>query len=67
VELGAVTAEAEARVTSGEEGARLFADVAARYPFFREHQAGIQRTIPVIVLTRPDGQGFHTPPATSRS
>jgi F420H(2)-dependent quinone reductase len=58
VEVGAVTAEAEALVTSGEEGARLFADVAARYPFFLEHQAGIQRTIPVVVLTRLDGQGF---------
>jgi deazaflavin-dependent oxidoreductase (nitroreductase family) len=58
VEVGRQTVEAEARVTSGEERDQLFADIAARYPFFLEHQAGTERTIPVIVLTRLDGHGF---------
>jgi hypothetical protein len=39
-------------VTSGEERARLFAGIVGRYPFFADHQAGVDREIPVVALRR---------------
>jgi deazaflavin-dependent oxidoreductase (nitroreductase family) len=52
VEHGAETFPATATPAAGEERDRLFADIAARYPFFADHQAKVTRTIPVVVLTR---------------
>jgi hypothetical protein len=31
---------------------RLFDGIVAKYPFFVDHQAGVTRTIPVVVLAR---------------
>ncbi|MDQ6771927.1 MAG: nitroreductase family deazaflavin-dependent oxidoreductase [Candidatus Dormibacteraeota bacterium] len=62
VEVRAETALASAREATGAERDQLFADIAAQHPFFLDHQAGISRPIPVVVLTRRDGQSFAFPP-----
>jgi deazaflavin-dependent oxidoreductase (nitroreductase family) len=55
VEVGPQTYEATAVVTTGEERERLFAAIQEKYPFFTEHQAGVERQIPVVALERVPG------------
>ena len=53
VELpGADTFEATVHEAEGDERERLFAAQVAIMPFFADYQAGTERTIPVLVLTR---------------
>jgi len=52
VEVGDQVYEATAVVTQGEERDRLFGEIAERYPFFIDHQAKIDRQIPVVALER---------------
>lgn len=52
VEVDAEKYEATAEVPSGTERDRLFDGIVAKYPFFADHQAGVTRTIPVVVLVR---------------
>jgi deazaflavin-dependent oxidoreductase (nitroreductase family) len=54
VEVGSESYPATAVVTEGAERDRLFAGICERYPFFVEHQAGVERTIPVVALVRKD-------------
>jgi deazaflavin-dependent oxidoreductase (nitroreductase family) len=44
--------DAIAVVATGAERDRLFGEVARRYPFFADHQAGVARQIPVVALER---------------
>jgi deazaflavin-dependent oxidoreductase (nitroreductase family) len=50
VEVDGRSYETIAAVTEGAERDRLFAAVVAQYPFFADHQAKVQRAIPVIAL-----------------
>jgi deazaflavin-dependent oxidoreductase (nitroreductase family) len=52
VEVDAEKYQATAEVPSGAERDRLFAGIVEKYPFFADHQAGVTRTIPVVVLVR---------------
>ena len=52
VEVDAERFEATAEVPGGAERDRLFAGIVEKYPFFTDHQAGVTRTIPVVVLVR---------------
>lgn len=52
VEIEADSYDATAVVPEGEERDRIFGPIAEQYPFFADHQAGIERTIPVVVLER---------------
>lgn len=53
VEVGTETFEADAEVLdSGAERDRLYEQMAAGLPAFRDYQAATDRTIPVVVLTR---------------
>ena len=52
VEANGETYPATAVVTQGAERDRLFKAIAAQYPFFNDHQANIDRTIPVVALER---------------
>jgi deazaflavin-dependent oxidoreductase (nitroreductase family) len=52
VEVGDETFEAVATPTQDEERERLWAMLKERYPFFADHEAKTDRTIPVVVLTR---------------
>ena len=52
VEVTGETYPARARVTTGEERERLWADITRQYPFFLDHQAKITRTIPIVSLDR---------------
>jgi deazaflavin-dependent oxidoreductase (nitroreductase family) len=52
VEADGETYAASAIAMTGEERARLFAQIAAHYPFFNGHQAKISREIPVVALVR---------------
>jgi deazaflavin-dependent oxidoreductase (nitroreductase family) len=54
VEVGSDTLEVKARVTSGEERARLFERQAERFPQFAEYARKTTRQIPVIALERTD-------------
>lgn len=45
---------ATAVVTKGAERERLFMAIAAQYPFFNDHQAQIDRTIPVVAIERAE-------------
>jgi deazaflavin-dependent oxidoreductase (nitroreductase family) len=54
VEVGPEVYDATAVVTTGDERARLWADIVAQYPFFADHQAGVSREIPVVALVRRD-------------
>ena len=54
----AVTVEAEGRQyaatatpAKGADRDELFGRIVAQYPFFADHQKGIERTIPVVQLT----------------
>jgi deazaflavin-dependent oxidoreductase (nitroreductase family) len=52
VEVDGEEYPATAVVTAGEERDRLFASTIERYPFFADHQAAVDRTIPVVALVR---------------
>jgi|SRR5215467_6046809 len=52
VEVGDESYDAIAVVTKGVEYDALWAHIVASYPFFAEHQARIDRTIPVVALER---------------
>ncbi|MCU1354214.1 MAG: nitroreductase family deazaflavin-dependent oxidoreductase [Acidimicrobiales bacterium] len=52
VEIGDDRYEAEAQVLSGAERDEIYARQAEAYPGFAEYQAGTERVIPVIALTR---------------
>jgi len=52
VEVAGETYQAAAIPVSGVERDRLFARIVDQYPFFRDHQAAIEREIPVVALTR---------------
>ena len=42
--------EARARTATGDERARLWAELVAGHPFFADHQAGTEREIPLVLL-----------------
>ena len=52
VEVGDETYEAIATPATGAEYERLWGMITELYPFFAEHQAGTDRTIPIVMLTR---------------
>jgi deazaflavin-dependent oxidoreductase (nitroreductase family) len=56
VEVGGEAYDATAIVTTGEERVRLFSDIAEKYPFFNDHQAKINREIPVVALVRDSAE-----------
>ncbi len=55
VEVDGATYPATATPLQGEEYTQTVARIVERYPFFREHQAGISRRIPVVALVRRPG------------
>jgi len=54
VELPGETFTAVARTAVGEERARLWAALLESHPFFADHQADIDREIPLVVLERQE-------------
>lgn len=50
VEVGTQTVDVHATVLKGDERDRIFALQVARFPFFRDMQARLQRQIPVVRL-----------------
>lgn len=52
VEAEGETFPAEATPLAGEERDRVFDAIVQDYPFFRDHQAGVSRRIPVVALRR---------------
>ncbi|MCC7021931.1 MAG: nitroreductase family deazaflavin-dependent oxidoreductase [Thermomicrobiales bacterium] len=52
VEVEGETFPAEATPLLGEERDRVFDAITRDYPFFRDHQAGVSRKIPVVALRR---------------
>ena len=52
VEVGTDKYEARARITVGEECARLYKQMADAMPNFKEYQEKTDREIPVVVLSR---------------
>ena len=55
VERGSETFRARARTAEGQERARLFAQHAARMPFFAAYERAVTaRQIPVVILERVD-------------
>lgn len=67
VEVGEERYPAVARALTGAEYDAAWADITARLPFFLDHQAGVQRRIPVVELARrttarPPGHPFGRPP-----
>jgi F420H(2)-dependent quinone reductase len=52
VEHGGEEYQATAVVPADDERDKLFAEVVHRYSFFGEHQAGVDRKIPVVELVR---------------
>jgi deazaflavin-dependent oxidoreductase (nitroreductase family) len=52
VEAAGEVYAATATPLKGEERDRQFSRIAAQYPFFNDHQAGVNRPIPVVALTR---------------
>jgi deazaflavin-dependent oxidoreductase (nitroreductase family) len=52
VELSHDAYDAVATTTEGEEREALWAMLKATYPFFVDHEAKADRTIPVVALTR---------------
>jgi deazaflavin-dependent oxidoreductase (nitroreductase family) len=52
VEVAGERYEATAVATAGEERERLWARIVEQYPFFGDHQAQVERTIPVVSMTR---------------
>ncbi|GAA3451257.1 nitroreductase family deazaflavin-dependent oxidoreductase [Dactylosporangium matsuzakiense] len=54
VEIDGEEYPATARPATGSDRDGLFERIAAQYPFFADHQAGIERRIPVVELVRRD-------------
>jgi deazaflavin-dependent oxidoreductase (nitroreductase family) len=52
LEIGDETYDATATTAEGAERARLWSMLKETYPFFADHEAKTDRTIPVVVLTR---------------
>jgi deazaflavin-dependent oxidoreductase (nitroreductase family) len=52
VERGSETYPATATVLTGDERARLWAEITAANPFFLDHEKKANREIPVVALTR---------------
>lgn len=52
VEVGDETYDARAEPLQGQERERVWAMLKDNYPFFAEHEAKTDRTIPVVALTR---------------
>ena len=52
VEIGTERFPVRARIAEGEERDALYAEQSRRYPIFATYQAGVDRTIPVVVLER---------------
>jgi F420H(2)-dependent quinone reductase len=52
VEVDGEEYPATARPAEGADRDALFARIVERYPFFTDHQAGVDRTIPVVELIR---------------
>lgn len=52
VEIGADAYPATATVATGDERARLWAEITGLYPFFLDHEQKANREIPLVVLTR---------------
>jgi len=52
VEVGDETYDALAEPLEGEQRERTWAMLKENYPFFAEHEAKTERTIPVVALTR---------------
>jgi deazaflavin-dependent oxidoreductase (nitroreductase family) len=52
VELDAESYDAVATPLAGAERDRVWAELKRLYPFFVDHEAATQRTIPVVALTR---------------
>jgi F420H(2)-dependent quinone reductase len=52
VEVDGEEYRATAAVTTGADRDQLFAEISRQYPFFTDHQAGVDRTIPVVKLIR---------------
>lgn len=52
VELPDQTYRSEAEILDGPEYDRLWAEITAGYPFFLEHQAKVERRIPLVRLRR---------------
>jgi deazaflavin-dependent oxidoreductase (nitroreductase family) len=52
VEVGDQDYEATAHALEGQEYTDVFDWIATDYPFFGEYQENVERTIPVIALTR---------------
>src|SRR5579859_3184248 len=52
VEIGDETYQGLAVPTEGAERERLWTMLKAKYPFFAEHEAKTERTIPVVELRR---------------
>lgn len=54
VEYGTERFAARAEVAQEPERSRLYAKMAARYPFFGRYERETERTIPLLTLTRQD-------------
>jgi deazaflavin-dependent oxidoreductase (nitroreductase family) len=52
IELGTETIPVWARIVTGDERDRIFALHAAMFPIFAEYESTLERTIPVVHLTR---------------
>ena len=52
VEVTGDTYRAHARTLEGEERERVWASITSKYAFFLDHQAKIERTIPIVALER---------------
>lgn len=52
VEVGDETYDATATPIDGPERAPVWAMLTQQYPFFADHEAATDRTIPVVALTR---------------
>ena len=52
VEIGDDAYPATATVATGDERARLWAEITDQYPFFLDHEQKANREIPLVVLTR---------------
>jgi deazaflavin-dependent oxidoreductase (nitroreductase family) len=54
VEVGDETYDALATPTEGGERERLWSMLKTTYPFFADHEAGTERVIPVVTVSRDD-------------
>ena len=52
VEVGTETYDAAAATAEGAERAQLWTMLKQTYPFFADHEAKTDRTIPVVILTK---------------